>query len=299
MLGVRPESFALGKSDGVRFEGVIKVVESLGRETLLYVDTAPLAVVRSEAQQQNYVAVHQASQQSHLPDAPIALTVDRRDIFLFDTAGRTIRFPDHAPGRPDTDIQISKKRHEHQCVTVRSISTSTPRNGFPASAPASIRKASAGHLPRPTSNSVTIFAKCHHGWSYHPTKVGKQHPNLDFDLTRAQLDSLHAQGINAPIYVSAGWDELAARDNPGWRVVTPEGVLIRQRGEPLGPGWAFLDFNSPYLDYLCRQVDEVVDLFPDGDGIFIDIFFALETASTWAQAKMEARAWTGPARKTG
>ena len=143
-------------------------------------------------------------------------------------------------------------------------------------------------------NSVTIFAKCHHGWSYHPTKVGKQHPNLDFDLTRAQLASLHAQGINAPIYVSAGWDELAARDNPGWRVVTPEGVLIRQRGEPLGPGWAFLDFNSPYLDYLCRQVDEVVDLFPDGDGIFIDIFFALETASTWAQAKMEAEGldWT-------
>ena len=33
-------------------------------------------------------------------------------------------------------------------------------------------------------DSVTIFAKCHHGWSYHPTKVGKQHPNLDFDLTR-------------------------------------------------------------------------------------------------------------------
>ena len=145
-------------------------------------------------------------------------------------------------------------------------------------------------------NSVTIFSKCHHGWSYHPTKAGKQHPNLAFDLTRAQLDALHSHGINAPIYVSAGWDELAARENPGWRVVTPEGVLIRQRGEPLGPGWAFLDFNSPYLDYLCRQVEEVVELFPDGDGIFIDISFALATVSTWAQAKMEAQGldWTSP-----
>lgn len=149
---------------------------------------------------------------------------------------------------------------------------------------------------RANVDSVTIFAKCHHGVSYHPTKVGKQHPHLSFDLTRAQLDALHKHGINAPIYISAGWDELAACENPGWRVVTPEGVLIRQRGEPLGPGWAFLDFNSPYLDYLCRQVDEVIDLFPDGDGIFIDICFALVTVSTWAQAKMEALGldWTNP-----
>ena len=27
-------------------------------------------------------------------------------------------------------------------------------------------------------DSVTIFAKCHHGWSYYPTKVGAPHPNL-------------------------------------------------------------------------------------------------------------------------
>ena len=25
-------------------------------------------------------------------------------------------------------------------------------------------------------NSITIFAKCHHGMSYYPTKVGKVHP---------------------------------------------------------------------------------------------------------------------------
>ncbi len=99
LLGVRPESFRLGEAEGVRLQGTVKVVESLGRETLLYVDTAPLAVVQSEAQQQSYVAVHQASQQSHAPDAPIVLTIDRRDIFLFDANGRTIRFPE----RPATE----------------------------------------------------------------------------------------------------------------------------------------------------------------------------------------------------
>ena len=105
---------------------------------------------------------------------------------------------------------------------------------------------------------MTIFSKCHHGLSYHPTDVGKMHPHLGFDLMRAQLDALHKRDILAPIYLSAGWDELAAREHPGWRVVTPEGVLIRQSAEPMGAGWAFLDFASPYLDYLCRQVEEVI-----------------------------------------
>ena len=40
---------------------------------------------------------------------------------------------------------------------------------------------------------INIFAKCHHGYSYHPTKVGETHPGLSFDLLRAQLDALHGK----------------------------------------------------------------------------------------------------------
>jgi Hypothetical glycosyl hydrolase 6/Beta-galactosidase trimerisation domain len=145
-------------------------------------------------------------------------------------------------------------------------------------------------------NSVTIFSKCHHGWSYHPTAVGKMHPHLSFDLMRQQIDSLHKYGIKAPIYLSAGWDELAAREEPGWRVVTPEGVLVRQRADAMGAGWAFLDFGSPYLDYLCRQVEEVMVAYPDGDGIFIDICFQLISCNAWAQTRMDKQGldWTKP-----
>ena len=151
-------------------------------------------------------------------------------------------------------------------------------------------------LKRADVDSVTVFSKCHHGWSYHPTEVGKQHPHLKFDLLSAQLDALRKRDIKAPIYVSAGWDELSARENPGWRVVTPEGQLVRERGDALGPGWAYMDFNSPYLDYLCRQIEEVNELFPVNDGIFVDICHSLVTVSTWAQRKMEARGldWTIP-----
>lgn len=31
----------------------------------------------------------------------------------------------------------------------------------------------AGHV-----DSITLFSKCHHGWSYHPTKANEMHPNL-------------------------------------------------------------------------------------------------------------------------
>jgi Hypothetical glycosyl hydrolase 6 len=63
-------------------------------------------------------------------------------------------------------------------------------------------------------DSVTIFSKCHHGRSYHPTRVGKTHPHLGFDLLRAQFDALRAKGINARIYLTATWDELAAFEYP-------------------------------------------------------------------------------------
>ena len=108
----------------------------------------------------------------------------------------------------------------------------------------------------------------------------------------------HKAGINAPVYTSAVWDELAGRENPGWRVVSPEtGAHVRQRATPTGAGWAFLDLDSPYLDYLCRQVDEVMTLFGDADGIFIDICFQLESVSPWAQTPHgggQGLDWTNP-----
>ena len=136
-------------------------------------------------------------------------------------------------------------------------------------------------------DSVTVFSKCHHGYSYHPTEVGEMHPGLSFDLLRAQIDALHARGINAPIYTTSTWDELAASNHPEWRTVSPEGGSPRAGTGPNGAGWAFLDYSTPYLDYLCDQVDEIMRRYPDGDGIFMDICFQLPSVSVFAQRKME------------
>ena len=114
-------------------------------------------------------------------------------------------------------------------------------------------------------NSVTCFSKCHHGWSYHDTKIGKRHPGLAFELLPSQIEACHKEGIKVPIYLSVGWDELAARENPQWRVVHPEGKI-----NVFEPKWKDLCLNTAYSDYIISQTEEVVKKF-DGDGIFLDI----------------------------
>ncbi|GAB4165037.1 MAG: hypothetical protein Fur0032_01490 [Terrimicrobiaceae bacterium] len=143
-------------------------------------------------------------------------------------------------------------------------------------------------LREATVDSITIFSKCHHGWSYHPTKVGKVHPGLDFDLLRAQYDATKEAGINAPIYLSAGVDNLASWEHPEWREVDKDGRYTGWAKGTLEPGFHMMDFHSPYLDYLCEQIREVVELFPDCDGIFLDIIAQYQSCGRWSLEFMRA-----------
>ena len=137
----------------------------------------------------------------------------------------------------------------------------------------------AGHV-----DSITLFSKCHHGYSYHPTKVGKQHPHLKFDLLAAQIEACREIGVRCPIYLSAGVDEFMAMEHPEWVVKNRDGRTY----DPLEVGWfKLLRFNSAYLDYLCAQIEEVVQRWPDNDGIFLDIIGLREDYSEGALREMK------------
>lgn len=137
-------------------------------------------------------------------------------------------------------------------------------------------------------DSVTLFSKCHHGWSYHPTSVGKIHPKLSFDLLRAQYDATKEAGINAPVYLSAGVDNLASHEHPEWREVDALGTYTGWAKSPVEAGFHMMDFHSPYLDYLCEQIREAVRLFPDCDGIFLDIISQSQSCGRWSLEYMLA-----------
>jgi hypothetical protein len=120
-------------------------------------------------------------------------------------------------------------------------------------------------LKRGHVNSITVFSKCHHGWAYHPSEANEMHPGLKFDLLGAEIEAAHEIGVKTPVYLSAGFDEKIAHRHPEWLRRSKDDRIDWQH-----PAFHELCMNSPYLDYLIAQIEEVVRKY-DCDGIFLDI----------------------------
>ncbi len=118
-------------------------------------------------------------------------------------------------------------------------------------------------------NSITVFSKCHHGWSYHPTEASEMHPQLDFDLLGAMIEAAHEIDVRTPVYISAGLDEKLARRYPQW-LTRNQDESIKWTSDFMRPGYHEFCMNTPYLDILVAQIEEVVQRY-DADGIFLDI----------------------------
>lgn len=128
-------------------------------------------------------------------------------------------------------------------------------------------------------NSVTVFAKCHHGMSYHSTNVGHSHPHLNGrDLLGEQIEALHRRSIRAPIYFTIGWEERLALLQPEWRQLKKDGTFANQEQasdhSTKQPGaWKFMCFNHPeYLEYIEAHLEEIISYNPV-DGLFLDIVY--------------------------
>lgn len=121
-----------------------------------------------------------------------------------------------------------------------------------------------GHI-----NSITLFSKCHHGWSYHPTEANLPHPHLCCDLLGEQLAVCEELGVRTEIYISAGFAEQYAYRHPEH--------LRCERGGYRGnfdvdAGYHRLCFGTAYLDQLTREIEEVLTRYKGRfDGLFLDI----------------------------
>lgn len=120
-------------------------------------------------------------------------------------------------------------------------------------------------------DSVTVFAKCHHGYSYYPTRVGTPHPQLARpDLLGEMITACHAAGIRAPVYTTVTWDEHAWHTHPEWRQIGTAGGTSGPGGHPLRPGWKNLCMNTGYGEYVIAQNSELLEMYAV-DALFIDI----------------------------
>jgi len=146
-------------------------------------------------------------------------------------------------------------------------------------------QAFARRLKEGNVNSINIFAKCHHGMSYYPTKVGIVHPALTFDLLGEQIEALHQADIKCPVYVSIMWDDWAAQEHPEWIMIDKDGrASIRP---PLSGewGWSTLDVGSGYGEYVLAQVEEICENYAI-DGMFFDITWPRPNYSPWGMKRM-------------
>lgn len=113
-------------------------------------------------------------------------------------------------------------------------------------------------------NSINIFAKCHHGMYYYPTKNGTQHPGLNgFNLLGEQVKVLRENDIRFSIYTCVGWNEEIANNNPDWQQRGKDGAIgFRKTFERGYYSWNDLCCNNDdYKDLLKTELKEEYDLF--------------------------------------
>ena len=123
-------------------------------------------------------------------------------------------------------------------------------------------------------SSMTVFARCHHGWLYYPSAQFPErvHPHLvNKYLLTEQVSALHEQGIRAPIYITVQWDYHSATTRPEWLIRKEDGS---HEGDSFTrPGfYQSLCVNTGYYDFLSEMTAEACQMLGDElDGIFFDI----------------------------
>ncbi len=143
-------------------------------------------------------------------------------------------------------------------------------------------------------NSINIFAKGHHSWSYYPTEVGMTHPHLDFDLMGAQIEACKEIGVSVQLYYTVGWSANDAIKHPEWAVLRADGSndyrdMLKKTGsgETFG-GWEYLAPEGPYAELILAQTEELLQKY-DMDGIWYDIHQPeWLNYNKWSEADMKA-----------
>jgi len=126
--------------------------------------------------------------------------------------------------------------------------------------------------------AINVFAKCHHSWSYYPTRIGRPHPHLKTDLLGGMIRAAHEIGVQAPIYYTIGWSANDAADHPEWVGRHLDGRPLECQYDPqarpdaVKPGcsWLFLCPATGYRDLILAQTEELCRMYPV-DGFWYDI----------------------------
>lgn len=122
-------------------------------------------------------------------------------------------------------------------------------------------------------DSITCFARCHHGWLYYDSKAMPErvHPNLKRkNLLKEQIEACHKRNIKVPVYTTVQWDDKIAHEHYDWLCVEESGAPFRV--SQFQPGfYRNICLNSPYVEFFKEHLRDIFDCFGEVDGLFLDI----------------------------
>jgi hypothetical protein len=115
-------------------------------------------------------------------------------------------------------------------------------------------------------DAAMVYACCHNGNCYYPTKVGHMHKNLHGRDIFGEIVSLLRQAKITPIaYYTTIYHNQSAITHPDWRMQDITGAQHDRRY------WWSCPNSDGYLEFVKAQISEVIVY--DIDGIFIDMTF--------------------------
>ncbi len=142
-------------------------------------------------------------------------------------------------------------------------------------------------------NSITVFATCHHGWAYYPTKTDMAHPNLKTDLLGRMLKAGKKAKINMPVYITVRWNDKASREHPEWVIRNVDGSMMGpdhshpQNPTTPGPTCYMRCLNRPYLEEIVVPITKEISELYNPSGFFFDITNEHECTCDWCQQTMQ------------
>ncbi|MGP4039297.1 alpha-amylase family protein [Gracilibacillus sp. D59] len=145
-------------------------------------------------------------------------------------------------------------------------------------------------------DSITCFARCHHGWLYYPSESRPDliHPQLqNKNLLLDQIEACHEQGIKVPIYTTVQWDGYIARAHPEWLCIDGEGNYMNTQEVPEPHFYYSICLNSGYRQFFKEHLADIIQVVgkTNIDGFFFDILFEVDCHCDRCIKQMKSRGY--------
>ena len=129
-------------------------------------------------------------------------------------------------------------------------------------------------LEQASVNSIAIFALCHHGYTYYPSKIGTPHPQMQTDLVSDMTGELKKRGIQSLLYFSQNVNETLSAAHPEFVAVSKAGTPVNSQilltGDELYWSWLCPNRGNWVDNYFLPLIEECLKKYHT-EGIFIDM----------------------------